>query len=297
MTNSADKTMEKTEISRSKSPAKNWRFLWLFGNFIFLLFMGGVGGILGILMAQKFPLNSPNSPLVENLFQSGKILLNSQKNPTILPSPFPSPSPILLPKISLNVKEREELKTELTELQTDLNRFIGKTANLEKKMGISRPTDPLENRINFLSQQLGNLEGNPLPNDSVNSEKMGDIKAQMGTDYSLSVTFPSDSLFIENSATFTPGASIILDNLIVDLKRYSSGTIRVGVHTDNQGDSQQNQVLSLGRAQAVSLYLSKHLLNQYRWILIGYGNTRPFVENSSENNRQRNRRVEVSLSP
>jgi len=54
--------------------------------------------------------------------------------------------------------------------------------------------------------------------------------------------------------------------------------------------------LSFARAEAVTRYLSNVLGEKYHWVAIGYGESRPSVDNSSDANRQRNRRIEVAIS-
>ena len=66
--------------------------------------------------------------------------------------------------------------------------------------------------------------------------------------------------------------------------------------TDDAGEAADNRNVSLARAQAVVQYLSGVLGPKYHWVAIGYGESRPSVDNSSDTNRQRNRRIEVAIS-
>jgi len=65
-------------------------------------------------------------------------------------------------------------------------------------------------------------------------------------------------------------------------------------HTDNQGDNEYNMNLSLLRAHAVRYFLNKNYgINKHQLEVLGFGEENPLVINSSEVNRQMNRRVEI----
>lgn len=82
--------------------------------------------------------------------------------------------------------------------------------------------------------------------------------------------------------------------LLVDkLKKDEELKIRVEGHTDNVGDSDKNRSLSEKRAEIVKSYLTSQGISADRIETKGFGSVRPVSPNSSENSRQRNRRVEV----
>ncbi len=69
--------------------------------------------------------------------------------------------------------------------------------------------------------------------------------------------------------------------------------LRVEGHTDNQGNAAANQTLSEKRAQAVVAWLSAHNVPAARLTTKGLGQTQPVADNSSEDGRAKNRRVEL----
>jgi len=69
--------------------------------------------------------------------------------------------------------------------------------------------------------------------------------------------------------------------------------LRVEGHTDNQGNAAANQALSEKRAQAVVAWLSAHNVPAARLTTKGLGQTQPVADNSSEDGRAKNRRVEL----
>ncbi|MEB3338094.1 MAG: OmpA family protein [Leptolyngbyaceae bacterium] len=113
----------------------------------------------------------------------------------------------------------------------------------------------------------------------------------------LAVTLPSDVFFKDSQSALRPGTNAILDNIISDLRNYPGATILVAVHTDNLGEVKDNQELSFRQAQAVKQYLATHLGSTYHWLVAGYGAAKPVVENTTDANRQRNRRIEIAVDP
>jgi outer membrane protein OmpA-like peptidoglycan-associated protein len=71
--------------------------------------------------------------------------------------------------------------------------------------------------------------------------------------------------------------------------------VEISGHTDDVGKDIDNQVLSEKRALAVTDYLIKKGINPANIIAVGYGKTKPLVANDSEENRQINRRIEMSI--
>lgn len=107
------------------------------------------------------------------------------------------------------------------------------------------------------------------------------------------LTLPSDALFKDSQSVLRPGTESIFSNILVDLQRYEGATIRIAAHTDDLGEN--NQELSLRQAQAIQQYLSRALGGQYHWVILGYGNQVPLVENTTDTNRLRNRRIEITI--
>lgn len=67
-------------------------------------------------------------------------------------------------------------------------------------------------------------------------------------------------------------------------------------HTDNVGSDASNQKLSENRAGAVKAYLVKKGVDESRLVVAGYGETKPVADNKTAAGRQKNRRVEMTLS-
>ncbi len=96
-----------------------------------------------------------------------------------------------------------------------------------------------------------------------------------------------------NKATLRPDAEPALNQLLSLLKEEPKLVVEIGGHTDNVGKPDYNLKLSDERAAAVKQWLVAHGIAASRLTSHGYGDTQPLVPNTSDENRFKNRRVEV----
>ncbi|WP_245433646.1 OmpA family protein [Methylocystis hirsuta] len=101
------------------------------------------------------------------------------------------------------------------------------------------------------------------------------------------IVFPSD-----DSAIAAESAPLI-DAIAATALRCPGTTFEIAAHTDNVGIAEVNLGRSKRRAQAVVERLAKAGLDPFRIIAVGYGGERPIASNDSDENRARNRRVEI----
>jgi OOP family OmpA-OmpF porin len=81
------------------------------------------------------------------------------------------------------------------------------------------------------------------------------------------------------------------------LMTYSNTNAVIEGHTDSDGTEAYNQGLSERRANAVmNRLVSEHGIAASRLSAVGYGESRPVVENNNAANKQRNRRIEAEVS-
>ena len=69
--------------------------------------------------------------------------------------------------------------------------------------------------------------------------------------------------------------------------------VEISGHTDDIGTEKQNQILSETRANNVKDYLINQGCDPAIFTIIGYGATRNIVDNSTDEGRKKNRRVEL----
>jgi len=109
-------------------------------------------------------------------------------------------------------------------------------------------------------------------------------------------------LFAYDKATLIPNSKNDLTKLIKYMKNNPTSKILIEGHTDNKGNDEYNLKLSQQRSEQVKKKLIAAGINKDRIATIGYGETRPMVENElpdgSDNpdGRQLNRRVEIKIN-
>ena len=111
----------------------------------------------------------------------------------------------------------------------------------------------------------------------------------------IAVTFESGLLFPFDSATLKPEARDNLRKLARSLGENARTEVLIVGHTDSTGRPGYNQGLSERRARSASDYLSDQGVTQGRLRTEGRGEDEPIASNESEDDRQRNRRVEVAI--
>jgi OmpA-OmpF porin, OOP family len=90
-----------------------------------------------------------------------------------------------------------------------------------------------------------------------------------------------------------PDSENVLGEIAKVLKENPDVKLSVEGHTDNVGSATAHQVLSEKRAQAVVTWLTNHGIEAARLKANGLGQTKPAADNSSEDGRAKNRRVEL----
>ncbi len=105
--------------------------------------------------------------------------------------------------------------------------------------------------------------------------------------------------FDTGSDVLRPSARPLLHELGAALKDplLLDKTIRIARHTDSDGDADFNRDLSLRRAARVAEWLTiNERIDSHLLEVMGFGEGVPLVENSGPANKQKNRRVEISIS-
>ena len=101
--------------------------------------------------------------------------------------------------------------------------------------------------------------------------------------------------FTTGSADLTEGSKIQLDDLVKIMKGYPKVEIKIEGHADNQGIETQNKKLSQNRAASVKAYLASHSIAGARIATSGLGSTKPVADNTNEEGRAKNRRIEAMI--
>lgn len=112
------------------------------------------------------------------------------------------------------------------------------------------------------------------------------------------VRLDSMSLFDSGKSVLKADSTKMLVNSLVGIKAKQGWLIVVSGHTDNTGNPQLNQTLSLKRAAAVRDWMrDTGDVPESCFAVQGYGASRPIATNDTPDGRALNRRVEISLVP
>jgi outer membrane protein OmpA-like peptidoglycan-associated protein len=101
--------------------------------------------------------------------------------------------------------------------------------------------------------------------------------------------------FYQGKADLKPESYPELDQLVETLQLNPTVKIELAGHTDNVGNMTALMQLSAARVAEVKAYLVNKGINKYRIGGRGYGPSQPIVPNDTEENREKNRRVEFKI--
>ena len=141
------------------------------------------------------------------------------------------------------------------------------------------------------------------------SKKMQDQKAAMekataGTGVAVSQTsdnrlkldIPSDVSFDVGRSAIKPNFAPVLNHFATSLNQNPVTTVTIIGHTDNTGSDAINNPLSVERADAARDYLVSRGVARTRIVTDGRGSREPVADNSTQQGRDKNRRVEIYVA-
>jgi len=114
----------------------------------------------------------------------------------------------------------------------------------------------------------------------------------------VTIALDSAVLFDTGKAVLKPEARQTLHEAADRVKKFADASVMVSGHTDNVGNEASNQALSDKRAAAVKDYfVSQEGVPAAGLAVKGYGKSQPVADNTTEEGRARNRRVDVVITP
>ncbi|MEQ4925392.1 OmpA family protein [Proteus hauseri] len=112
------------------------------------------------------------------------------------------------------------------------------------------------------------------------------------------VTLDSLALFASGQYELKTDATKVLVDALINIKAKPGWLIVISGYTDNTGNTELNQKLSLKRAESVRDWMIKTSdIAPSCFAVRGYGQYQPVADNSTLDGRARNRRVEIRLIP
>jgi outer membrane protein OmpA-like peptidoglycan-associated protein len=145
---------------------------------------------------------------------------------------------------------------------------------------------------------------------TVNFASGGVVKAG-GQVYSVgdyvTIEFPTDTVFDENSADILPEARPALDSTISVLQHYPNNNIIISGNTSGYGPRRYEFRISEARARAVAAYLWAHGISSFKATdatlptrklsYVGYGNSFPIANNIKASGIRANSRIQITSYP
>ncbi|WP_139852964.1 OmpA family protein [Acinetobacter pullicarnis] len=117
------------------------------------------------------------------------------------------------------------------------------------------------------------------------------------TDEGWTLRLPERILFNFNEYEIKTTQQTELTRLSDQLKKYHLGKLKVIGHTDNIGQLEYNQQLSEKRAQSVAYIFIENGFENQNIKTIGRGSSQPLFSNDTDENRAKNRRVNITIIP
>ena len=109
-------------------------------------------------------------------------------------------------------------------------------------------------------------------------------------------TFVLENIFFDvDSWKLKKESKAELNEILTFLNNNSNLSIEISGHTDSDGDKDDNQILSENRAKAVVNWLVDKGIAQNRMTFKGHGESKPLLPNSSDQNKAKNRRTELTI--
>ncbi|MBC7660029.1 MAG: OmpA family protein [Chitinophagaceae bacterium] len=140
---------------------------------------------------------------------------------------------------------------------------------------------------NYMDKQEATLR-EKLKSSGVSVTRKGD---------QIVLNMPGNVTFETGKAIINPGFDNVLTSVADVIKEYKNTNVEISGHTDNRGNQQANQILSEQRAQAVAAFMRKSGVADKRLKAVGYGPNQPVADNTTDEGRAANRRVEIFLTP
>ncbi len=107
--------------------------------------------------------------------------------------------------------------------------------------------------------------------------------------------FAKTILFDSGASKIKEESISVLQSILATLKDYPNEKFVIEGHTDSSGSQAVNQRLSEERANAVKAYLTTNGIDGNRLSAKGYGETKPVADNTTNEGKAKNRRIEINL--
>lgn len=150
--------------------------------------------------------------------------------------------------------------------------------------------------ISSESVENDNLADPEIVDLTLISDNLDDQTGRTESGEEVSIILSSDVLFDTNSSDLSDDAQEILEQVAQEIDDASSSVVNVDGYADNTGNDSINLPLSKERAEAVESVVGELITREgVSFEVQGHGSADPIADNSTEEGRERNRRVSVTF--
>jgi outer membrane protein OmpA-like peptidoglycan-associated protein len=162
---------------------------------------------------------------------------------------------------------------------------------------ISAATEKADSADARATDAIGRADAAGKKSDQVRADLHNELSERIANLDDFKPAGDATVLFKFNSAKLTDDAKQQLDQLtkgqVGSMRRYF---VAIQGFTDKIGTAEHNLELSRRRAEAVQTYLvSQHNVPVYRIQIVGLGKDKPVNDEKTRDDREKNRRVEVTI--
>ena len=118
-------------------------------------------------------------------------------------------------------------------------------------------------------------------------------KADTGSSRGSNRVTMAELHFADGQSEISPDLASLLETAKKTLQDNPEWKVQVEGYTDSSGSKSSNVALSTRRAESVTNWLAEHGVDRGRLTTKGYGEAHPTADNSTEDGRGKNRRVEL----
>jgi outer membrane protein OmpA-like peptidoglycan-associated protein len=114
-------------------------------------------------------------------------------------------------------------------------------------------------------------------------------------DNQLKIIVPNDDIFSATTTETLPKFEPLMQKLATSFIQYPNTQIHISAHTDSTGKHSSNDPLTEDRAAKVRFHFNKAGIGNARISISGKGSRDHVAPNNTEENRAKNRRIEISV--
>ncbi|OAQ39895.1 hypothetical protein A5893_10035 [Pedobacter psychrophilus] len=139
-------------------------------------------------------------------------------------------------------------------------------------------------------------DGDGVPDDRDDCPEVKGGIDNGGCPKEMDKPFDSKNIQFEfNSSVLKTSSYVTLENIASQIKKYGNAKFMLSGNSSAEGTENRNMMLSIDRANAVKAYLVNNGIAASRLITEGLGESKPIANNSTEEGRILNRRVEIAI--